>query len=96
MTEKELLKAERREKRFGIFLTLAMIFHGLAIVIFFITWQFGNIHGGFEAAAVFFGIGALFSGIAGLHANNFWWVAERVIVSKKVREQLLEMCRELE
>ncbi len=96
MTEKMLYKARKREKRFRIFLKTSLIFHALALGMFFLGLCPGGIRECVVVGAVFFGMGALFSGLAGLHANYFWGVAESVITSKEQYEKLLKLCGELE
>lgn len=94
--EEIILKARKRERRFQSFLRASFIFHGLALVVFFITFLLGGSDFGIGVGAVFFGIGALFSGMAGINADHFWGVTESVIYSKEMREELLKMCSELE
>ncbi|HCT93047.1 MAG TPA: hypothetical protein DF613_16935 [Lachnospiraceae bacterium] len=96
MTEKAVMKMRKREKRFHFFLKASMVFHVLALWTFFLAVKTGGAEVVLCVGAVFFGIGSVLSGIAGINANYFWGVAEGVITSKEKREELLKMCEELE
>lgn len=96
MIEEIIKRQEKRERRFQFFLRVSAVFHILALCVFFFLVWLGGIFEALYVGLAFFGIGSLFSGIAGLHSDFTWYVTEKVVLSPEKREELLKLCEELE